>query len=84
MCFTYFGVFFFLGWHLFFKVWGLPRMEQYLGSGGPACLWMWICVLAWLSCACELLYQSIDGEMSSLNVAAVLRNLELVWTQFLG
>ena len=59
-------------------------MEQYLGSGGPPCLWKWICLLAWLSCACELLYQSIDAGISSLNVAAVSRNLALVWKEFLG
>ncbi|CAL1165202.1 unnamed protein product, partial [Cladocopium goreaui] len=57
------------------------EMEQYLGSGGPPCLWKWICLLAWLSCACELLYQSIDAGMSSLNVAAVRRNLVLVWNE---
>ena len=40
--------------------------------------------MAWLSCACELLYQSIDAGMSSLNVAAVHRNQVLVWNEFLG
>ena len=55
-----------------FSIPSLPRMEQCPGSGGPACLWRWICCLAWLSCACELMYQfqSIDTGMSSLNVAA--------------
>ena len=28
--------------------------------------------------------QSIDAGMSSLNLAAVKRNLDLVWTEFLG
>ena len=69
---------------IFLKFLNLLRMEQYLGSGGPPCLWKWICLMAWLSCACELLYQSIDAGMSSLNVAAVRRNLVLVWNEFLG
>ena len=81
LCFTFFWNFF-AG--MFFKLLGLLRMEQYLGSGGPPCLWKWICLMAWLHCACEYLYQSIDAGMSSLNLAAVLRNLELVWTEFLG
>ena len=30
----------------FFKLFVLLRMEQYLGSGGPPCLWKWICLMA--------------------------------------
>ena len=37
-----------------------------------------------LSDGLAVLYQSIDAHMSSLNLAAVLRNLELVWAEFLG
>ena len=63
---------------------GLLRLEAYLAAGGPALLWKWICWFAWMQAAAEWLYESIDSGTSSLNLAAVLRNLKVVWTELPG
>ena len=54
------------------------RLESYLSAGGPALLWKW------MQTAAEWLYESIDSGTSSLNLAAVLRNLKVVWTELPG
>jgi hypothetical protein len=56
----------------------LLRLESYLFAGGPALLWKWICWFAWMQTAAEWLYESIDSGTSSLNLAAVLRNLKIL------
>jgi len=63
---------------------GLLRLEAFLGAGGPALLWKWVCWFAWMQTAAEWLYESIDSGTSSLNLAAVLRNLKVVWTELPG
>ena len=63
---------------------GLLRQEAYLGAGGPALLWKWVCWFAWMQTAAEWLYDAIESSTSSLNLAAVLRNLKVVWTEFPG
>ena len=80
---VYFCFFFFAGMFSFLNSWACSGRSSIWALVDPHASGSWS--VWWPGCtACELLYQFIDAGMSSLNLAAVKWNLDLVWTEFLG